>query len=589
MQITQRLILSLALMLFTVVPHYAQSAAPPAPINSAAGQANNNELELKRMALLADLQALAADASNLDTPLALALAKAEIADAAWTLDSSWSKQLLREAYELTLPTEEELSKRRDEPSGTSTLAGSTDRARDTVRARVLQVAARDSVLAKELTDSGARKLEQRQAQGSYAALASQALQKGDTVAAGKYIEQSIKVDPTQMDPGFSIMQLAAKDREAADKLIIEYMNSLRAVPPTTQSAARTYVMLQHLVFPASAPPIAGVPQRVPPPGPAVMKAYVSFMIENLARLEQNEPGSLQRFRPMLINVWPVLKQYAPELTGAFYQVEAMSRRQGEDASLPQGNMESLSKERYEKRVKDALDSDKPDPLTIHAVISKGDFAQARRMIDKLDDGAQKTQLIEAVNTQEAISLASKGDLAKARQLAQQLKEAVSVMRVYPVILNKCVADKDRICAADTVAQAVKQLKNSNNTPPSLPPGVPASLASTEREFDPVTLSLCQLAKAVAPLDGTLALEVLDETVQAANRSNIDTAQGRTGLETDVFKRLAAVDETRVYQATSNLKQRLPKIAALAALYQWKAQKLANAMKAANAGKAMSGK
>jgi len=576
-------------LMFLAVPPYRSQSAPPPPPTGEIKQAKDNEIELKKMALLADLQSLAAEAAELNQPLALSLAKAEIADAAWSLDPVWSKQLVREAYELTLPSEEELAKRRDKPVGTSAQPAGAEQARNTVRARVLQVAANDSSLAKELSSLGARRLEQHQAQMSYAALAGQALQKGDTKTAGKYIQQSISVDPTQMDSGFSIMQLAAQDRAAADKLIVEYIEMLRPVPLSTQTAARTYVMLSHLVFPASAPPVAGAAaQRIPPPGPSVMKAYVGFMIESLDRLEQSEPGSLQRFRPMLVNVWPILRQHAPEMTDAFLKVEVLSRRPGEDATLPKGNIETLYKDRYEKRVKDALDSDKPDSLSIHSAISRGDFAQARRMIDKLDNGTQKAQLVESVNTAEAISLATKGDLTKAGQLAQQLNAAVSIMRVYPVIVNQCVAKKDQTCAANSIYHALKQLKDASNVPPPPPEGVPASFMPTSQEFDPVALSLCKLAKAVAPLDGMLALNVLDEMVQAANRSDVDTTQGRTGLEIDVFKKLADVDEIRVYQAASGLKQRLPRVVALAVLGQWRAQQLVNSIKAEAPRKVTSG-
>jgi len=276
------------------------------------------------------------------------------------------------------------------------------------------------------------------------------------------------------------------------------------------------------------------------------------------------------------------------MTDAFLKVEVLSRRPGEDATLPRGNIETLYKDRYEKRVKDALDSDKPDSLSIHSAISRGDFAQARRMIDKLDNGTQKAQLVESVNTAEAISLATKGDLTKAGQLAQQLNAAVSIMRVYPVIVNQCVAKKDQTCAANSIYHALKQLKDASNVPPPPPEGVPASFMPTSQEFDPVALSLCKLAKAVAPLDGMLALNVLDEIVQAANRSDVDTTQGRTGLEIDVFKKLAAVDEIRVYQAASGLKQRLPRVVALAVLGQWRAQQLVNSIKAEAPRKVTSG-
>jgi hypothetical protein len=158
------------------------------------------------------------------------------------------------------------------------------------------------------------------------------------------------------------------------------------------------------------------------------------------------------------------------------------------------------------------------------------------------------------------------------------------MRVYPIIVNKCVAKKDRTCAANSVYQATKQLKDASNALPTPPSGVPASFIPTIGEFDPVVISLCQLARILAPVDGALALDVLDEAVQAANRSKVDTGQGRTGMEADVFKRLAAEDEMRVHQAAITLKQPLPRIVALAALYQWKAQALANSIKAADRSK-----
>lgn len=87
------------------------------------------------------------------------------------------------------------------------------------------------------------------------------------------------------------------------------------------------------------------------------------------------------------------------------------------------------------------------------------------------------------------------------------------------------------------------------------------------------MSLSKLAKAVALSNETLALEVLDEMVQAANSSNVDTTQGRMGFETDVFSRLAAKNEIRVRQAVEALKDPLRQIVALAAIYQWKAGEL----------------
>jgi hypothetical protein len=70
-----------------------------------------------------------------------------------------------------------------------------------------------------------------------------------------------------------------------------------------------------------------------------------------------------------------------------------------------------------------------------------------------------------------------------------------------------------------------------------------------------------------------ASEVVDEMVDAANRSEIDTKQGRTGFDSDVFSKLAAKDEIRARSAAENLNDRLRRLVALAAIYQWKAKQL----------------
>ena len=91
------------------------------------------------------------------------------------------------------------------------------------------------------------------------------------------------------------------------------------------------------------------------------------------------------------------------------------------------------------------------------------------------------------------------------------------------------------------------------------------------KFDPVVMSLGKLAVSVAPMSDTLALEILDETVGAANRSMVDTTQGRTGFDPGIFRTLAPKNETRVIQAANDLKDALRQITALAAIYQWKAK------------------
>lgn len=96
-------------------------------------------------------------------------------------------------------------------------------------------------------------------------------------------------------------------------------------------------------------------------------------------------------------------------------------------------------------------------MTINFAISRGDFAIARKMIDLLPDEKQKAQLLETVNRLEAISLARQGDALAAGKLAEQLNSALSILEVYPVLIDKCVVKKDTPCVNNLFYQAIKQL------------------------------------------------------------------------------------------------------------------------------------
>ena len=123
-------------------------------------------------------------------------------------------------------------------------------------------------------------------------------------------------------------------------------------------------------------------------------------------------------------------------------------------------------------------------------------------------------------------------------------------------------------------QAVKQLKNADVTPFAPLPGVPTSFFGTKRDFDPILSSLGSLASAVIAVKDELALDVLEELVIAANHSELDTGHGHAGFETSLFKKLAAKNEERTTAAALQLKDPFRQIVALAAIDQWKSDKLA---------------
>src|ERR1041384_3932693 len=546
---------------------------------------------MARLSLISDLQTLLARAKRLQEPLARALVEAEIADAAWAVDRELAKELLREAYKMTLSTDNEPNKPQKVSIGESPgLPSSLDRARRAVRQRVLQVANRDKTLANELVEWGTSQVGTFERQVELASLARDAMAQGEDEAAIRYIRQAIDADPTQLAPLSAIEQLAGKNRAAADAVILHYITLLSATSLSSRdgSIARTNLFLGRLIYPSAHG--GNTSDQISQPGPAVMKAYVEYVLNSLAALEQKYPGFLLASRSWLLNTYPILKQYAPELTQQFLDLEQRSRKPGENFSLPTPKrMEEEYKAKYDKQVERELESDHPDDVVIQRVISAGDFSKARKMIDRLSDGPKKAELNELLNAQQAISLANKGDIPDAQKLAESLVKASSILRVFPVIAGKCVADNDDQCARDTVNQAVKQLKKADPTPFSLPPGVPASVMGTSKDFDPVLNGLSGLASAVIPVKDELALDVLDELVIAANHSELDMGLGRTGFETSLFKKLAEKNEARVNLAAMQLKDPLRQILALAAIDQWKSDKLAAEAKLRSAKNESTGK
>lgn len=557
--------LLLVLLLSSAIAGAGQS------IKSEADSVNADDGEIKRLTLLSDLQFLASDSSNLKHPFARAAAQAEIADAVWTLDRAWAQKLLREAYELTLPSEEEQAKLRERPAGAPPIFPSSEgRAQRALRHRILEVANRDKIFSEELSQLGARKLGKYEEQLGYAQSAEQAVARGDLSTAGDYVLKALTIDPSQTSVVGAINEIARKDRAAADRIILQYFTLLRGFPvsPDNQSIVRAMFTMGMLVTPQQ---YSMLPSQkgVPPPGPAVVRGYVSYVLDYV---RNQNPAQMQSSRLWLLSVWDLLKQYAPDLMQPFLDLELRTRGPGAEP-LPKTSLADAYKQRYQEQSKEALEKEQADERDINAALGNADFGQARKLIDKLADGPQKRQFLEVVNTREALSLAEKGDAVGAERLAGQLNTAASILQVYPTITGKCIGRRDQPCASRLVSQAVRQLKQADATPATPPPGIPAALMAGAKEADPVLMSLSRLAKQILPLDEVLALEVLDEVVAAANRSQIDTEMGRTGFETDIFKTFAAKDEARSLLAAQTLKDRLSRIVSLAAVYKFQVERL----------------
>ena len=536
---------------------------------------NDSDETLRKLTLLTDLKSLALEIPNLDGPLARALADAEIADAAWNLDQSWAKSLLKDAYQLTYLSKEELNKIGPEPPGTPPRPPTaSSRARDEVRTRILSVARRDEAFAAQLIGDSSAHVTKDDRQMMYAQLTRMALEEGDYPAAVISIQENMAIDPTQSMLVQLINDLAVKDRTAADKLILEYIARLSTVQLSNGrvSRPRANIVLRFIVFPNSFFPDPN--KRVPQPGPAVMRDYVRHVIETLTSLEQIEPGSLPRERSFLLTAWLPLNQYAPEYKERFMQLEALARTPGKDASLPAKSNDDLD-QMVRKPQTQALSSDEVNPQSIDSAIQREDFETARKLISKLPDDQRKKQFKEKVNSKEAISLIRKGDLLAAQNLGEQLTSVSAILQVYPLIVEGYAVKKDQIGASAAVRQAVRHLTtvDTKDAPARAQFGMPAEFAPRPSERDGTLSTLGRLAAAVLPIDVLLAAEIVDEVVVRANTSQIDTSQGRTGIDTSLFKSLASKDEVRARNAAESFKDRLRRVVTLAAIYQWKAKEL----------------
>lgn len=524
-------------------------------------------LSEKQSRLLIDLQNLAAQATNLPNNLARARANAEIADPLWILEEQSAKELLTEAYKLTFPE--------PVPNASPARAGSKtnfsfptplELARRDLRNRVLQVASRDQAFAGSLIKLQKDNMDKSDAHLENATLARQAFGDNDIEAGSKYLIDAWYADPTEAMAGMIIKALATKDRAAADKLIIEYLGILRrASILSPDDLARVYLVLLQLMFPNLTPD-----QKVAPPSPEVMREYLLYVLYSLSALEQVSPGSVRRFRAVLLYAWSPVNQYARDLIPSFLKLEALSRNSGDTGPIPNPqDIADSAKKSWDKRIEQSLDSETPDPLVIQAAIRNGEFKKARKAIDRMEEGDTKNQLLDLVNAREAMALTSKGAIDSAEVLAVRLRGAVQIIDTYAALIAKSDLPAQKVSLG---YRALEQLRRARNQP-EISPMIPAGLAPTGKETDPKSASLSKLFLIIVSLDDDLVASVLQETILAINRTDVDSSQGRLGFDPALFKEATARNQTQAEQAASSISDPMRRIVALAAIEKWKIDNL----------------
>ena len=576
--------LALFAILLTAAPRCAaQSGATPARASGEDDSAREAD-ESKRQSLVADLRALESESKELRAPLDVASAKAEIAAALWTLERERAKRLLREALPLTFPEEVDRAKTREHTIGARLQMGPLeDRARALVRGRILTIASAEPEFARELADVTAREMGVVEEVDQYMQLASAAAGGGRIDEAGDLIRHAMQVEPTLLGTGFAINEVAARDRAAADRLMLDYINSLRALPLSVFTDGGDTGLRVPFSFMAMLNPSEPFfhSAAAAPPGREVIRAYVAFVVETVTRAEQSH-ADITRMRTMLMLVGPYVAEYAPELTAQFNALERASRPAGSRApAMPTlSEMFKSSNKRYEERLKSARETKDPTVVEVAATsaMQKNDFELARELIELLKDERLKAQLSEMADEKESVYLTNKGELASAQKLARQLTRPDSVMRAYPPLIRRLSKSGDAASAQFLAYDAVQRLKVSaekESANDTYVPSLLASVASSIRLFkqSPALRAMSELALAVEPSGGDTAFEVLDAVSETANKARITSELGSANFNAEAFAKLAAKDGARVRAAAARFDDRLQRIVALAAAYRGEADAL----------------
>jgi hypothetical protein len=520
------------------------------------GTADDGTLEGKKLGLLADLKALEAEGAKLDRPVARAYAIVAIADAAWYLDKAWSEKLLRDGYDLTLPDESERERLRNQPAGTNP-AEPTEAAGAimTVRNWAMRLASRDKAFFDKMSRYAKEQLGRSQQVSTSAALADAASVAGDFKTASKYVLTAADADPTQISTLGSISTIAAKDRDAADELVAVYIDRLRGLRLSGTALSRVYGFLGEAILPDPYRlTMLGV--QIPPAGADTVRLYVSYVIESGNDLLKRSPSSVANLYLGLKWAWQGVQEYAPDLATPYLQLEALARAAGATFVMPSTaplltNPHSLLE--TGSRTLDVHSSTDIIRAASTAVMA-GEFKEARRLLDLLPVGTERDQQIEDLNYREGISDVKKGELYDAEQLARKLFRPYHILAVYSGLVKARVKKGEGDWATSLSGEAIKRLKQT-----------------AERQDLPWMIGT--FASTIAPVDEMLALGLFEDLVDAANHAGLDTSVGYPGFNVSVFTVMLPHYHERMSEDASSLKDRLQRVAALAAVYRWDVENL----------------
>ena len=537
----------------------AQNSAAQNSAEQNETQSVEDEAQIRKSMLLGDLSALDNDAVNLNSSLARAVVKTEIADVVWNLDKQWARQLLKDAFELALPDKETRRKLQKVKKGDNPLEPTTETIPQMlVRSKVLAVARRDPAFADELAKMAKEEMGELEEVHAYSSSAYAAFQANDIKQATEYTRKIFDTDLSQGSAGGAIASIAVLNRDEADKLILEYIQKLRGFPINSDNALRIFSGLRMAVFP---PPLSIFQRKkIPVAGKEAMRAYSGFLIESLLNLESREPGAATRLNSFIPpQIWLFISQQAPELVNSYMKLEAVSGIPKQSDGLQPSSLEERRKAQYETLVRNARTNKSQVEIedALKMSLGRGDYETCRELIDKLPAGDLRSKYSEDVNMREAISLLEKKDFDGAARIAGKLESVASLTQVYPQMIKFCVDKEDIQCVNSLAAELTRKLEKKAESPKA-------------------ALTLSRVAATVAAKDQTMAMELLRQAVSSANAIDVkrtDQNPHRVEFDNKSFELLALNHESEMFQMAKSLDSRFYSYLALAAIYRGKAKAL----------------
>ena len=505
--------------------------------------------------LVASIEQLNSQTSGINNRISKAHAKIEISETLWPVASDQAKVLLVDALRLTFPlSDEKLAKGKEIAKGLFA-PSQVELARRSLRNNIFRIAAPDrefrdrlnKLLVKELGES--EKSQQ---------LANDAMRTGDLADAAGYLRNANSSGEFGIDTGNVIYAVALRDREAADRLVLETLAKLRFRTMSHQMFRSTVVGLDMAVFgPQPFLPIAPVATSAN----AVIKEYLSFQLDKIREIGRAAPGGPSEVRGSVTSLWPKISRHAPELIPRFQLLEVETRINPNDSNLPEPLTEEKQKEQDDAFYEKAENSRKVSDIeyAVRVAVTRKNFAKAKDMVGLFDDLKMRAAWMNKVRSSEATYAIKKKELDEAEKIVGLIDDTKLALEAYAILIPAFKTGKQQTRSRDALFDVLKRLGSLGNDLSAMRP-------------------LSRLINAAIDIDSVLAFDLLSEMIKRLNQTPFEQGSDRMDFDPDSFGALARIDFDKSRLSAEILSDPLRRIVALSYVYRIKTGTLSEQLK-----------